>query len=370
MESDALQVTLMEIFLKNSHQIQSTVSKIVQMCLFLIGCLLTALCVFIAIKCSTFHKNLRNIFIALIFVWFELFICRLLVFRFQHILANFDGDIDELDECGRIGNCSLSANWADSIFIAANLRYHYMYFVMFTPIAILSERISATILIHDYEKKRRSWIYVIILIAQTIFSVSFALITTSFRLTFVALIVCTGTIMIAAILIYILVEYINKKRLLKLEQDHRNTNYSLSIRYQLKENLKTLKLMRRFFLSIIGFIVVMALTNSIPVLLKFPESAILSIREYLDYLFHANPIILVPTAILTIESYRRFFLSRTRQLFGIRYESQRNNLNKLKLPANVNESDVYFEIFERQLYSKPSFRQIKSNSTSKLASIS
>ncbi|CAB03517.2 Serpentine Receptor, class E (Epsilon) [Caenorhabditis elegans] len=342
-------LTVMAMFIRNSHQMPSSIGVLVQAVLFIISFIFTLIGVSTAMRFTIFHRNQRNIFISLLLLWFELLVCRVLLWAFKYNLAiEIRESIKCNDECHHFGRCSVAKNMFDSIFIAANMRYHYMYFVITTPVGILTERIFATILVKDYEKKSRHWIFGLIFVAQNIFSCTMAVVTTTSGLTFQVLISGVIFSLFCSAVIYALVEYFNQQRLMTLERDHRTTNYTLSIRYQLKENLKTLKVMRRFFISIILIIIAMGLGNSLPVILNLNEDIILTVRVYMDYVFHSNPVFLVPTAIFTIENYRKYTFNKARTTFGMRIDSRKVDIRKLR-PQMDRESDMYFEIFERQL---------------------
>lgn len=136
------------------------------------------------------------------------------------------------------------------------------------------------------------------------------------------------------------------------------------------------QLMRRFFLAIICFIMSMGLAHSLPVILNFDEHVIMSIRVYMDYIFHSSvvsripssfntsrdPLIVVPAAFLTIENYRKFACNKVKRAFGMRTDSHKVDsatevffiipfqvdIQKLR-PGMDRETDVYFENFEKQL---------------------
>ncbi|CAO4360780.1 unnamed protein product [Caenorhabditis nigoni] len=342
-------LTVMAIFIRNSHQMPSSIGVLVQAVLFILSFIFTLIGVSFAMRFTIFHKNQRNIFISLLLLWFELLLCRVLLWAFKYSLAIEIRDAIECnDACHHFGKCTFQENMFDPIFIAANMRYHYMYFVITTPMGILTERIFATILVKDYEKKSRHWIFCLIFLAQNLFACTMSVVTTTKGITFQVLISAVIISLFSSAVIYALVEYFNQQRLMVLEREHRTTNYTLSIRYQLKENLKTLKLMRRFFISIIAIIIAMGLANSLPVILNLEEDVIMTIRVYMDYIFHSNPVFLVPTAIFTIESYRKFAFNKARTTFGMRVESHKVDIRKLR-PEVERETDTYFAIFERQL---------------------
>ncbi|CAI5439074.1 unnamed protein product [Caenorhabditis angaria] len=346
-------LTIMGIYIRNAHVAPTYTEVLIQVSLFAISALLTILAVVTVFKFTVFHKNQRNIFASLLLFWFELLLSRVILWKFKYTLTiDYNGDFALLNDCERYGDCEVFENWSDPVFVAANLRYHYMFVVILAPIAILSERIFATVLVKDYERKSRRWIFITILFFQISLAFTFALITTTFGLTFPVLITATSIALLSSGIIFGFVEFFNIRRLRILEKNHRNGKYSLSIRYQLKENLKTLKLMRRFFLSIIGFIVVMGLANSIPVLMNMSAYVILIVRQYLDFIFHSNPIVLIPIALITIDAYRNYVTNKVRTTLGYRAKSQKVDIRKLKAPENVKESDVYFSIFEKQMRKK------------------
>ncbi|CAI2306013.1 unnamed protein product [Caenorhabditis sp. 36 PRJEB53466] len=345
----------MAIFIRNSHQMPNSLGVLVQAVLFILSFIFTLIGVSTAMRFAIFHKNQRNIFISLLLLWFELLLCRILIWAFKYNLAiEIREEIVCTDECHHFGRCSIRKNGFDPIFIAANMRYHYMYFVISTPIGILTERIFATILIKDYERKNRHWIFCLIFASQNVFACSMSVVTTTGGITFQVLISAVVIALFASGIIYALVEYFNQQRLLVLEKEHRTTKYTLSIRYQLKENLKTLKLMRRFFMSIISFIIAMGLANSLPVILNLDENVIMTTRVYMDYIFHSNPVFLVPTALFTIENYRKYTCNKARTTFGMRVESHKVDIRKLR-PQIDRESDMYFAIFEKQLEADANF---------------
>uniref|UniRef100_A0A8R1E0Q2 Uncharacterized protein n=1 Tax=Caenorhabditis japonica TaxID=281687 RepID=A0A8R1E0Q2_CAEJA len=282
-------MTIIAIFIRNSHQMPSNGELLVQVVLLILSFFVTLFGVSTAMRFTVFHKNQRNMLVSLLLLWFELLACRLLLWVFKYSLSVEIRDQVECDDiCHHFGRCSIRKNLRDPIFIAANMRYHYMFFVIATPIGILTERIFATILVKDYERRDRHWIFCLIFICQNIFACTMSVITTTGGVTFQVLMSAVMVSLFSAGVIYTLVEYFNQRRLLILERDHRTTKYTLSIRYQLKENLKTLKLMRRFFMTIIAIIIAMGLTNSIPVIFKMDEDVIMTTRVYMDYIVHSQ----------------------------------------------------------------------------------
>ncbi|CAB04306.1 Serpentine Receptor, class E (Epsilon) [Caenorhabditis elegans] len=351
----------MAIFIRNSHQMPSNAGVFVQAVLFLLSFVCTVVGVKIALKFTIFHKNQRNIFIALLLLWFELLICRILLWAFKYSLAiEISKAIDCDDECHHLGRCSFEKNKFDPIFISAIMRYHYMFFVLATPVGILVERIFATVFVKDYEKESRYWIFGLIFFSQNMFACTMSVFTTTMGATFHFIILTILGSLSGSAVIYALVEYFNQRRLTKLENEHRTTNYTLSIRYQLKENLKTLKLMRQFFISIIVIIIAMGLANYLPILLKLDEDTILTVRTYMDYIFHSNPVFLVPTAIFTIEHYRKYVLKKVKLGLGMRHESRKMDTRKLRPQIATKEIDTFFEIFVKQLEGSP--RKMQSGS--------
>ncbi|CAD6191471.1 unnamed protein product [Caenorhabditis auriculariae] len=258
---------LIKIFIENSRNLPSDFENVTQAVLLIISALFTFVGARIALHLSVFHWNLRMIMVACLLIWVELALSRTLcfVFHFDYVYLKNQND-SLLSPCETDGSCNFWENWQTPLFLAAFFRYHYLFFMLQLPLCIVFERAFATVFVRDYERKRRRWVFFLISGLSNGFSTFMACLAVTSNLNFHQTIITVSFTMFLSALLYLYLSYHNLQQLFILENEHRRTNYSLSIRYQLKENVKTLKLMRQFFVTMSIFILAMSLSVYIPII--------------------------------------------------------------------------------------------------------
>ncbi|ETN86272.1 hypothetical protein NECAME_16440 [Necator americanus] len=121
---------------------------------------------------------------------------------------------------------------------------------------MIIERAFASKYISDYEKVARPWIYFMIILLANILPLYFSITETLGFYTFETIAITTAVIIGASALVYV---YLFRRDFVKLREINRGdgknsmVRYTLSIKFQLKENLRVMKLL--MYLSIIDALI-------------------------------------------------------------------------------------------------------------------
>ncbi|CAI5451674.1 unnamed protein product [Caenorhabditis angaria] len=129
------------------------------------------------------------------------------------------------------------------IIIAGDIKVAFMLFSFLSIVMVVIERLIATIRISTYEQEKSITIGVIIVISMMLCSIGFAY---GFTHRVLGINSAIGLILFMGLpccIIYLTIFNFNKsrKKKLKLMQNYNASDYTLSIRYQLKENLHVFK---------------------------------------------------------------------------------------------------------------------------------
>ncbi|CAJ0963487.1 unnamed protein product, partial [Mesorhabditis belari] len=147
--------------------------------------------------------------------------------------------------------------------IAGFIRIHFLMFAVFAVFIVIVERCFSTYYLRDYEQTKRGWISFILLsnslILATIFAylsiyISPSNVTMTFFPVFFTLIALVGL----SVSLYAFLHRYNYRFLRELNRTWRYDQYTLSTRFQIVENMRTLKLIGSFFLSCCIFVFVCA----------------------------------------------------------------------------------------------------------------
>ncbi|CAD6191467.1 unnamed protein product [Caenorhabditis auriculariae] len=147
--------------------------------------------------------------------------------------------------------------------------------------------------------------------------------------------------------VYAYLSRYNYNRLVTLSRNHRKVGYTLSIRYQLRENVKTLMLMRNLFYTSMTVMLILTAAN---LLLRFEKYQTDRTRQIVDIFYHSNPLTIVSAAVLTVGCYRKQFIGEVRKFCGLRAANGNvvyfENTKEMQKKA---DGDVYFEQLKKAL---------------------
>ncbi|CAI5452741.1 unnamed protein product [Caenorhabditis angaria] len=261
----------------------------------------------IGIKCSkqsTFpHINHRCIYIFALIAWCELIISRSLVIYFQ--LTKNENQ-----------------SHYQSLFWAAVFRYHYLFFGAQIIFCVVFERIMATCYMRDYEKNKRLWIFWLVIFLTTISSLIYSMLTIYEFIQMRFILFYGISFTFPAILILEFLYYFNKSKLNALDKNDKTVQYSLSIRYQIQENVRSIKLIRGLVITVGFFIIAVIFGECLPIIMKFDEDYLHICNIIFDTMVHINPILVVPLSFICFVDYKKAFIRNYRRQFRVTNDYQ------------------------------------------------
>ncbi|CAI2343838.1 unnamed protein product [Caenorhabditis sp. 36 PRJEB53466] len=272
--------------------------------LFEVSCFL--LVIYTTIK-SPFHYNLKFITLFMLLGYFVFLVGRFITCLYEIGAITFP-DEDIADE-----------KYPLSLLISSLLQFFYMGCACGISLDVAFERFFATYFVDTYETRKRKWI---------------------------------------SLLFYIVLFMMNRRRLEKIQEERVDDKYSLSVRFQLSENLKVMTLLRNVVIFsgvnnlIMGIILTLYMTKSF-------QSAHPVATLYLRFAFNVCVIIyslLIPVImIFSVKQYRLHFFSLgfvrlilfpvVGRCFPNEFSSSSTQERKMTISA---ETDCYFANLSNQ----------------------
>ncbi|EGT49128.1 CBN-SRE-21 protein [Caenorhabditis brenneri] len=204
----------------------------------------------------------------------------------------------------------------------------------------------------DYENKPRVWIAVCLIGANFLVSATYAFLAVSQLIMMKFVFTVCLVVTISSMFILETIYFLNKKRLAAIiRHDSTMVLYTLSTKYQLQENVQSCKLIRPAVITVGGFIILVILTECLPILLDFNDDLQAWCNLVFDTMVHINALVVVPTIILLMEGFRKVFLQQYRNII----QSIRPKMPARKKSIFIfskrteNEGDVYFEMFNKSV---------------------
>ncbi|CAP28431.2 Protein CBR-SRE-20 [Caenorhabditis briggsae] len=307
----------------------SMLENIAYIVIVTVASLFTVLCLLVVARSNVFHTNLQASIWWTASFYFELTVSKMLTIVYQ---SNYLTDRDEP-----------SGGMVMLMWIAAT-HYHFIFAVMSAPIVVVAERSLATKFVFDYEKERRRYILISLFLFQIGFSTSFTLLTIFNIVRYVSAAVIAGLIAITSLLIFLHINRVNKRTLRFVETQNRDIKFDLSVRYQLRENVKTFKMLTTLLLLLTFMIVFLAFLKTIPMIMDIQEDTKYIFKMSTDMILHAGPIYVTPTMIWAVDDYKIVFY----RILGL----DKKKVAPLILSSEKKEEDVYFEQFVQSLKQK------------------
>ncbi|EFP05861.1 CRE-SRE-20 protein [Caenorhabditis remanei] len=304
----------------------SMIENIVYTLIVSTSSLFTVLCCLVVGRSNVFHPNLQGPIWWTAFFYFELTISKMLTIVFQTTYLN-----DYYEPSG-------------GMFILMGIaatHYHFIFTVMAAPIVVVAERSLATKFVFDYERKKRRYILVSLFLFQLGFATIFTLLTVFNILRYVSAAVIAGLIAMTSLLIFLHINRINKRTLRFVETQNRDIKFDLSVRYQLRENVKTFKMLNILLLMLTAMIVLLAFLKTIPMIIGVEEDTKYIFKISTDMIVHAGPIYVTCTLIWAVDDYWIVFCRFLGQ--------EKQKVIPRKPDSSKKEEDIYFEQFLQSL---------------------
>ncbi|CAB3396856.1 unnamed protein product [Caenorhabditis bovis] len=314
--------TIISIFVSSARQLMSTTQTAVFIFIIILSSMFDIFCIIVVGKASVFHFNLQALLLWTAFAWFEFAAGKIIVIIYQQIYLD-----EKITDAG-----------SNLLVWAAATHYHFMYFAILAPFCVFFERACATFFIFDYERKSRRWIVVTILSFQLSLSMIALYLPLCDNVRYLQTSIFLGALVTISLIGFIYLNRYNRNKLKYLERYHRDIRFTLASRYQLRENVKTFKLLKNLAFVCIFLCIGILIVKTVPMLLRVDEERKLAIRHYTDILTHSIPIGLFFAIIFAVDAYLRI----VKQAFGIRNIDIRpvRGVEKKVIPTNAHFDQI------------------------------
>ncbi|CAI5443051.1 unnamed protein product [Caenorhabditis angaria] len=257
-------------------------------------------CVKVMLTSRVIHLNLSLIICLLWLQWFEVLFAKIIIIPYQYGFIDFPSITSwwTLDS----GEMKEFENFKDVLwlYVAALLLWHYLNSVLIGTGGVVIERLFATYFINDYEQKSRKQIPILILTTTHIFSITFSILSIESKLPLTFAFGLSIFIMITFFSAYFIVLFIN-------QHFERRPKFSLSQKFQVNENLRALKMFRKFVWILSGYIFLAAGLFLLLIFKLAPFPALTS--HVLEDLIYLNHIFFVPGLIYCSDQWHQEFWS-------------------------------------------------------------
>uniref|UniRef100_A0A8R1INI3 Uncharacterized protein n=1 Tax=Caenorhabditis japonica TaxID=281687 RepID=A0A8R1INI3_CAEJA len=271
---------------------------------------------------SVFHRNLKRLYQIGVLSWFVLITSKILMIIARLVFFPYGSD-------------SLTPTCLFILTISAFLRYYFVFFFCAIPLSITIERTFATIWLRDYERSKRFWILWLIVLPNMLNATILSYLVISQLFTILMMALYVTSVLSLAFIIFVCLFWYNSRKFHNLEKHHRQTTYTLSIKYQLKENLVTLRSMRKMLIVILIAIFVIFLAYVVPAVYDFPD--LWATHTILDGFFNFFPLYTTPAYAYCIPQCRELVAAMIGRSKSVR-EIVRSN-----------ETDIYFILFQKSI---------------------
>ncbi|EGT43741.1 hypothetical protein CAEBREN_23591 [Caenorhabditis brenneri] len=301
------------------------------MLILIIAFVVTCFGIRIALPIRAYHSNVARLFCFALAMWLIIFISKICVFLY-HIRV--EKKFDNTDP--------------SFIFLQVSLfaRYFYFFFGSAAPLASTVERGFATLFLSSYEKSSNFRIFLLISITNVTLALCFTTLTifVESQLNFI-LIVPLTYLLICFVLLSFLYRF-NLSQVNKLNKYHRE-EYTLSRRFQLKENIRILLLLMKLIYAAVAFIAIIVAGYTLPIFLKFGNLTSDFMRTVMDFCVHCNPFIVIPMTTFFIPEFRksaRASLFKKCSLARCKADSKYRSYRE-----DSNQADIYFDLFKKSI---------------------
>ncbi|CAL2032718.1 unnamed protein product [Caenorhabditis brenneri] len=249
---------------------------------------------------SPFHYNLTFIGLFMLLGYYVFLVGRFITCLYE-IGALRISDENEANEIYPI-----------SLVISSLLQFFYMGCACGISLAVAFERFFATYFVDTYETRKRKWISLLVCSEFTVACGLSAIIMLFDFLPISAMAFLGVFISCASFFFYLVLFIMNKRRLQTIQQERVDDMYTLSVRFQLSENLRVMTLLRNVVIFSGVNNLVMAIMLSLYMSKSFKESYPVTCL-YLHFAFNFCVIlysfIMLIIMVFSVKQYRVYFFS-------------------------------------------------------------
>ncbi|CAH60791.2 Serpentine Receptor, class E (Epsilon) [Caenorhabditis elegans] len=328
---------------------QQVIISIVEIALYILCSQAVNAYVHVTLKIRLFHRNLYILSVPICILWYLLIAGKCIVIGYRLNFLKIDVPIGEhtniwTEDIAKMLNVS-SLKGLELMLLSGFLQWYYMYSFVFMVMAMVAERIIASVLIENYESNTQLLIPVILTVASQSLSIF-----VSFALLFHKINPCDAQLpwiisCVLTLLACVFVKVLNESFQREIKNPGRKRHFTISQQFQVKENLRALRVGIRLVITVLSCIAlyglgIAALNYEIipPIYCHFVENLL-----FLDMI----PIAL--TAIISVSHWRKEF-ARSYLTFNCLKVKQKilpmENVDCQRKKLDI-ETDLYFKQLAR-----------------------
>ncbi|CAP37885.1 Protein CBR-SRE-27 [Caenorhabditis briggsae] len=217
----------------------------------------------IYLKFRIFHRNFVILSVPIFGLWYEAILAKLITMAYQLKFLSPGYEIGEHVAMWTQNPKKMlilnSLDGLELLLVAGFLEWHYIFSMIFGSLSVCIERVLASMWIKHYEKNKKLYIPIsLTLVTQCLtIAVSFTMFYNHVNI-IAANLIWIITCILASIM-YFYIKRINEKWLAEMEDPRRKITFTVSQRFQVRENLRAIGFGKRivytvmFSLAVIGF---------------------------------------------------------------------------------------------------------------------
>ncbi|CAO4366396.1 unnamed protein product [Caenorhabditis nigoni] len=252
-----------------------------------------------------FHLNFIILAAPIFGIWFELIIAKLITMAYQVKLFSLGIEINQFYHLWTEDPEKMliveDLNGLELLILAGFMEYHYMFSIVFGAVAVAVERICASVLIDNYESTKKVFIPIFLTIIVQILAIFVSSLAIFYKFDIISINATWIVSCIFSSVMFLLVERINEKWRAEMENPRRTRNFTISQRFQVKENIRALDLGKRLIFSEIGTISIIG-TIIAALLLELVPPSLVHIAENALFL---NPFGICTVAMFSIPAWKK-----------------------------------------------------------------
>ncbi|KAF1751852.1 hypothetical protein GCK72_018406 [Caenorhabditis remanei] len=216
--------------------------------------------------------------------------------------------------------------------------------IMIVAFFVTSFGIRIALSIRSYEKTSKFPIFVLIASLNIGLASCFTILTVFFEIRFgFIIIIPLSYLLICFVLLSFLYKF-NLSQFHKLNKYHRE-EYTLSRRFQLKENIRVLSLLMKMIYAVIIFIAIIVAGFTLPIFFNFGHLTSDFMRTVVDFCVHCNPCIVIPMTAFFIPEFKKQVKASLCKRVSLGRGSVDSHYRSYR--EDSNQADVYFDLFKK-----------------------
>ncbi|KAF1766738.1 hypothetical protein GCK72_006696 [Caenorhabditis remanei] len=280
-------------------------------------------------------------------LWYEVIIGKLITMAYQLTIivpnvkvnkfyALWANDPDEMLAVDSLVGLEL-------LILAGFIQSHYLFSIIFGAIAHCIERTIASLLIDNYETNTQLYIPISLTLFTQFMAISISYAVLFDKLGIVILNILWISTCVISIVLFFWLKHTNEKWLQEMESPRRKRSFTVSQRFQVKENIRALKLGKRLVFCVLGTMVV----SGTGIILVIQEWIPQFLCHFVENCVFLNPLWICPVFMYSLPAWKEQFKKAFPSLAWIKRERKLGVVNvepveDVKKKRISMETDVHF----------------------------